>query len=103
MSSAITPAWGTSSDSNSSRLGVSSVPMFPKPVTLPPGRARGGRGFRGECRTGAADCDDQFDLSTDEIGSQGGQTIVSVLCPAVFDRQILARDIAGIAQPLLDR
>src|SRR5438128_2407518 len=36
----ITLAWGTNSHSSSSRLGVSWLTMLPKPVTLPPGRAR---------------------------------------------------------------
>ena len=39
-SRAITLAWGTSSDSSSSRLGVSSTVMMLTPVRLPPGRAR---------------------------------------------------------------
>src|SRR5262252_3873718 len=39
-SSAITAAWGTSSESSSSRLGDSSVLRLLKPVRLPPGRAR---------------------------------------------------------------
>jgi hypothetical protein len=39
-SRAITPAWGTSSDSRSSRLGFSSGAMMLTPVRFPPGRAR---------------------------------------------------------------
>jgi hypothetical protein len=40
ISRAITPARGTSSDSSSSRLAVSSVAVVMTPVRLPPGRAR---------------------------------------------------------------
>src|ERR1051326_8354785 len=38
-----------------------------------------------------------------EIGCQCGKPIITFLRPMVFDRQILADDIAGIAQPQLDR
>src|SRR5215472_10020071 len=39
-STAITPAWGTSSEISSSRLGISSTLIRLTPVRLPPGRAR---------------------------------------------------------------
>ena len=39
----------------------------------------------------------------DEIGGQGGQPIIVALCPAVFDRHVLSLDVAGFAQPLVER
>src|SRR5271169_5992562 len=38
----------------------------------------------------------------DEIGGQGGQSIVLAFRPAVFDRQILSLDVAGLAQSLAE-
>ena len=116
-------AWGTSSDSSSSRLGISSTLKGLKPVRLPPGRARlatrpaatgslmpseddrdrRGRNFRGQCRTEIAACHDQIDLAADEIGGQCGQPIIAAFRPAVLDRHVLSLDIAGFAQSLAER
>ncbi len=121
-SRAITPAWGTSSESSSSRLGISSVAMMLTPVRLPPGRARlatrparpgrrrrkddrdrRGRVFCRQCRRSAAAGRDHVDLAADEIGGQCGQPIIVALRPAVFDRHVLSLDIAGFAQSLAER
>ena len=121
-SRAITLAWGTSSDSSSSRLGISSTVRMLTPVRLPPGRARlatrprldrvaaddeddrdrRGCAFRRECRRGAAR-HDHVDLAADEVGGQCGQPIIVTLRPAVFDRHVLSLDIAGFAQSLAER
>src|SRR5262249_41562370 len=121
-SRAITLAWGTSSDSSSSRLAVSpSSPIWltPREVAARPGEAgdqpvrdriaampeddgdRRGRAFRGECRRRAAG-QDQIDLATDEIGGQCGQPIVMALRPEVLDRNILYLDVDGFAQSLVE-
>jgi len=38
-----------------------------------------------------------------QIGSQLRQSIIVTLCPAVFDRQVLALDVAGFFQALSER
>jgi hypothetical protein len=38
-----------------------------------------------------------------QIGRQCGQSIVLILCPAVFDQHILAFDVAGFAQRSAER
>src|SRR5262245_48383478 len=39
----------------------------------------------------------------DQIGRQCWQSIVLVICPAVFDRDVLALDIAGLFQASTER
>ena len=51
-------------------------------------------------RSGAADRDDHGDLSANQIGRQRRQPIDLILGPAVFDRHVLALDIAGLLQAL---
>lgn len=48
-------------------------------------------------------CRRVVDLATGEISGQCGQPVLSALCPAVFNRHVLALDIAGIAQSLAER
>ena len=119
-SRAITPAWGTSSESSSSRLGISSPVREPTPVRLPPGRARlATRPAATRSPTAktigivevalfaasAAGCRrrDHVDVAADEVGGQCGQPIVVAIRPAVLDRQILSLDIAGFVQSLVER
>ena len=51
----------------------------------------------------AADRDDHGHLAADQIGRQRRQSIVLTLRPAVFDRHVLALDIAGFVQALAER
>jgi hypothetical protein len=46
---------------------------------------------------------DYVDLAADEVGGQCWQAIKVALCPAVFDRQVLALDIAGFTQSFAGR
>src|SRR5215472_11171088 len=120
-SRAITLAWGTSSDSSSSRLGFSSAALLLKPVRLPPGRARlatrpaaigsptpvhdrDRRGciFRRLCRNGAWG-HDYVDFAAHEVSGQFRQPIVVALRRSVFHRKVFSLDIAGFAQSLLER
>jgi hypothetical protein len=55
-----------------------------------------------ERRSGATWGDDHVHLAANQIGGQRWQSIVSILGPAVFDRDILALQIAGLFQPLPD-
>jgi hypothetical protein len=115
-------AWGTSSDSNSSRLGFSSVSSMLAPVRLPLGRARPatrpirrvgadnednrdrrGRLFCRQCRWRPATRRDHVDLATDEIRGQRRQLIIVALGPAVFDRYVLFFEVAGLAQSSAER
>ena len=61
-----------------------------------------GRGFGRECRWHAARCGDDGHPAADQIGRQFRQSIVLTLCPAVFDRDVLAFDVAGFAQPFAE-
>ena len=103
-------------------MGISSARTL-KPVRLPPGRARlatrpNATGsppamktigivevalFAAQCRRACRRRGDHVDLAADEIGGQRRQPIVVVLCPAVFDRDVLALDVAGVAQSLAKR
>ena len=47
--------------------------------------------------------DDHGHLTADQIGRQRRQSIVLALGPAVFDRDVLALDIAGFVQALPER
>jgi hypothetical protein len=66
-------------------------------------RDRRGRSFRRQCRQGAGVGRDQIDLAADEVDGQCGHPIKATLSPAVFDRHILAHDVAGFAQSLAER
>src|SRR5262249_13938652 len=59
----------------------------------------GGR-FRRECGGGATSGRDNRYLALNQIGSQGWQAIELIVCPAIFDRNILAFGIAGLLQTL---
>jgi hypothetical protein len=62
-----------------------------------------GRGLRSECRRSARDCDNHGHFAANEIGQQRWKSIVLILRPAVFDSYVLALDIAGFAQALMER
>ena len=64
---------------------------------------RRGRSLRRQRRNVVADRHDHIDSAADQIDGQRGQPIIVTLRPAVFDRQVLALDIAGFAQPLAER
>ena len=116
-------AVGTNSCSSSSRFGPSSTFKLVTPVRLPPGRFRlatspscdrvaadreddrnrRGRRLCRQCRRSTADGDDHAHLTADQIGRQRRQSIVLALRPAIFDRHILALDIAGFFQALAER
>ena len=116
-STATRAAAGTSSRSSSSRFAANSPMKRLTPVRLPPGRARlatktkpdrvlasdeDDRDRRG-CRLGrerwgsASGRSDHGDLSANQIGRQLRQSIDLILRPAVFDRHVLALDIAGVS------
>ena len=89
------------------------------PVRLPPGRARLATrpsltgssltantmgmvvvaALAANAAEGPAASDD-YDLSANQFGRQRRQPIVLTLRPAVFDRNVLALDIAGLLQAL---
>ena len=50
--------------------------------------------------SGASDRGDHGDLPADQFGRQRRQPIHLILGPAVFDRHVLALDIAGVFQAL---
>jgi hypothetical protein len=58
-----------------------------------------GRGLRRQRRSDAV-CYDYRDAATDEIGCERRQTVILIFRPAVFDRHVLTRDIAGFLQAL---
>ena len=114
-------AVGTSSCSNSSRFGATSTFNVVTPVTLPPGRFR--LATRPIC-TGslavvktmgivvvaafAARCpgrigDDHGHLTTNQLSRHRRHSVVLPLRPAIFDRHVLALDIAGFLQALTER
>ena len=118
-STATRVAAGTSSRSSSSRFAANSAEKKLTPVRLPPGRARlatrpsltGSSATRRQwgssssppwprppCRTAARD--DHGDLPANQLGRQRGQPIDLILGPAIFDRNVLALDIAGVFQAL---
>jgi len=66
-------------------------------------RNRGGRLLGCECRRAATGRDNHGYLSTNQIGRQRWQPIVVTIRPAEFDRDILAFDIANLAQALAER
>src|SRR5262245_42212348 len=110
-----------SSCSSSSRFDPSSTPNTVTPVRLPPGRLRlvtsptstgsnpimktigivvvvafaaGAEGLPIAAIT---------NMMADQIGRQCWQSIVLVICPAVFDRDVLALDIASLFQTPTER
>src|SRR5262245_34992175 len=112
-------AVGTSSRRNSSRLAANSAEKKLTPVALPPGRARlatrpSPTGSSGTPNTigiavvarsrrhhsGRAERGDHLDLSANEVGCQNGQPLALVLGPAIFDREVLALNIAALFEPL---
>src|SRR5262249_15038693 len=113
-SRAITAAWGTSSETSSSRLGISSVDMRLTPGRLPPGRARlATRPISTGSPTLKA-------IGMVEVAvfaaSDGGVPLVTITSTpwtrrsaanaadrsTVFDRHILSIDVAGFAEPLIE-
>src|SRR5262245_41230883 len=115
-SSAITLAFGTSSEMSSSRLACSSTTRRLNPVRFPPGRARlptkplsagssplvktigivevapfAARGARPPPLAPSP---------LDELYGQRRQPVIVTLGPAVFERDILPLDIADFAQSL---
>src|SRR6516162_5591181 len=97
--------------------------MLLKPVILPPGRARLATTplptgsptwvktigivevvpFAARAAGGAAHRHDQVDLAADEVGGQRRQPIIMALGPAVFELDVLALDVAGFTQSLMER
>src|SRR5262249_25593881 len=55
---------------------------------------------RGERRGSAARHGDHVDLAADQIGRQSRQSIVTTVRPAIFDRHVLPRDVAGFTEAL---
>src|SRR5262245_3512349 len=51
---------------------------------------------------GATDGDDHSDLTTNQIGRQCRQSVISALCPAVFNGHVPALDIAGFLQTVME-
>ena len=120
-STATRVAAGTSSRRSSSRFAVNSPLKKLIPVTLPPGRARLATrpSLTGSSPTtktmgivvvaalaasaaGVADGGDHGDLPANQIGRQRRQPIELIFGPAVFDRHVLALDIAGLLQALAE-
>lgn len=59
----------------------------------------GGRfGCQCDCRA-AAGCDHR-DRAADQLGGESRQSVQLTFCPAIFDRDISAFDIAGVGQTL---
>src|SRR5262249_17814597 len=106
----------------SNSFGGSRLPRKLTPVTLPPGRLRlatrpnltgvaadheddryrRARCLDRECR-GGGDRGDRCHPTVNQIGCQHWQLVVSPLCPAVFNPQILTLDVAGLFQALAER
>ena len=120
-STAIRAAPGTSSRRSSSRFAANSAVRKLTPVRLPPGRARLATrpSLTGSSPTtktmgivvvaalaanaaGGSDRDDHGDLPANQFGRQRRQPIGLTLGPAVFDRHVLALDIAGFLQALAE-
>ena len=119
-STATRVAAGTSSRRSSSRFAVNSPTekIDPCQVAARPGEAgdktkpdrvfgddeddgdRRGCRLGRERRSGTSGRDDHGDLSANQFGRQRRQSIDLILGPAVFDRHVLALDIAGVLQAL---
>src|SRR5215467_13067339 len=108
-------AAGTNSRRSSSRFAANSSVRRLMPVRFPPGRARlatrplsaGSAPIKetiGIVVVAAFAADaavpDHGDLFTNQFGRQRGQPIDLILGPTVFDRYVLALDIAGLFQSL---
>jgi hypothetical protein len=65
-------------------------------------RDRRGRVFGRTHRSVAAGGRDHINFAGDEIGGQSGQPIKATVRPTVFDRHVLALDIAGCAKAPLE-
>src|SRR5262249_7288808 len=65
-------------------------------------RYRRARCLDRECR-GGGDRGDRCHPTVNQIGCQHWQLVVSSLCPAVFNPQILTLDVAGLFQALAER
>ena len=65
-------------------------------------RNRRGRRLGRECRRGAAERDNHGDLTANQFGRQRRQPIELVLRPAIFDRYVLALDVARVLQTLAE-
>ena len=119
-STATRVAAGTSSRRSSSRFAANSASekIDPCQVAARPGEAgdktkpdrvfgdgeddgdRRGCRLGRQRRSGASGRDDHGDLSANQIGRQLRQPIDLILGPAVYDRHVLALDIAGLLQAL---
>src|SRR5262245_34236390 len=119
----ITVALGTSSCSNSSRLGASVLYRKLVPVTLPPGRFKAGYQtkldrvsadrendrngrrcrFGRERRRGALDRNDYGHLAANQIGRQRRQSVQLTFRPAVLHCDVAALEIAGFVEASPDR
>ena len=64
---------------------------------------RRGRLLRGNHRRVTALGHDHVDLAADQVSGQRWQSVVADLGPAVFDRDVLALEVAGFAQSLAER
>src|SRR6516225_3295747 len=60
----------------------------------------GSCGLDCKCRSITADCNNDCNLPADEISGQCSEPAVISLCPAVFDRYVMAFDKTGVIQPL---
>src|SRR5262249_7227547 len=65
-------------------------------------RDRRGCGLGRQRRVGTSGRDDHGDLSANQFGYQRRYPIDLILTPAIFDRHILALDIAAVFQPLAE-
>src|SRR5262249_23361392 len=115
-------ALGSSSCRSSSRFAASATPKSVMPVTLPPGPVKvcdeaGLHGVAGgaehdrdrrrcalgcECRRHAEGRGDEGDSAANEVGCQFRQAIGVVMRPPELDGQVLALDVAALAQSLAE-
>src|SRR5262249_2294251 len=61
-----------------------------------------GRRLGRECTQRASACDDHGDVAADQFARQRRQPVQFVVSPAVFDREVLALDIAGVLEALAE-
>ena len=62
-----------------------------------------GRDLCGSCGGGAANRGNNSDLTTNKVSSQLWQSFVMIVCPAIFNREILTFDKLGLSQALTKR
>ena len=55
--------------------------------------------FRGKCRDRTSGGNDHPDIIADQLGGERGKPVVAIVRCAIFDRDGLAFDIAGLGQP----